>query len=148
MLSDVAHIETLNVVFSVLILPVVYFQDCVEVHREFARFYRDIAKLQDGLPAKIIYEFKNALHIFNLEHWYVMAVAVLLSSVFVGADSLSASKYLTSPSDFESAKKIVLSGGIIFSGFLIYMVKHAKRKAHFVMTEYCEKMLWTKSSNQ
>ena len=136
MLSDVAHIEAINVISTVLVLPILYFQDCVEVHREYARFYRDISREAESITQEALQRFEDALYVFNLEHWYVTAVAVLLASILLGADSLSLSKLLTTPAELDEAKKTVLVGGLLFISFVIYRVKHAKREAHIVMTEF------------
>lgn len=95
----ITHLEAFSLITSAVLLPFVYFRDCCEVHRDYARFCREVVRQGPSERLRIALEtLRSQVALFTLEVWFLMTVAIFFALVFMGSQIWGS---LTSKSGFS-----------------------------------------------
>jgi prepilin signal peptidase PulO-like enzyme (type II secretory pathway) len=136
-----SELSSLHLIIVAILLPLNYFRDCVDVHREYAKFFRDVTKEWGSqwnlkVTNSMLSSFIDVLYVFEIEWWYMISMCIFMILIFLVGSALSDSTMLLTDSDKKVAEIMVFGTGVSFGLYIIYRVKLCKRAAHQLMKDH------------
>lgn len=72
----------LRFVVGFILLPLLYFRDCVDVHKHMAATFTEMSKSVHPRDLYLIGKLRKSMYIFELDFWLVLAITVVLICTF------------------------------------------------------------------
>lgn len=142
LLADLRNEPGVVFALAVLLLLYNYATDCVDVLREFAKFYRDVAKdWRASLTEGDLERFAEAKYIFELQTWLVGAIGTLIVLIFLASQHIGRSPLLHGdPSGQAAARGLLSAFGTCLTLVLLLRIKHDKRLCHKMMCDFSQSL--------